>query len=275
MSDSIVSIKKLSIRFKTGEGMVRAVNDVSLELPRGGILGLVGESGSGKTTTALAIPQLLAANASIESGEILFEGIDLLTKSEKEMQSIRWNDISIVFQGAMNALNPLKRVGEQIAEPIRVHDRSVSRREASIRSRELLEQVGIPSSGADKYPHEFSGGMRQRVMIAMALACRPKLIIADEPVTALDVMIQAQIMELLKDLNRASKLSMLIISHDLSALSEFCDRIAVMYEGSLVETGDTRSVFDHPSHPYTVKLMNSYPNIYGERPASAGKGGGR
>jgi peptide/nickel transport system ATP-binding protein len=262
---NILELKDLAIHFKSRAGTVHAVDGANLWLEKGKILGIAGESGCGKTTTALSIPGLLPSNASIERGEILFKGENLVEKTEKEMEEIRWKQISVIFQGAMNALNPLKTVGQQIAEPILLHEKGTSKKEAKERAMELLEQVGISQNRYFSYPHEFSGGMRQRAMIAMSLACRPELVIADEPVTALDVMIQAQIIKLIKDLSRQYDLSMIIISHDLSVLAELCDQIAVMYAGKVVEYGDTKEVFREPLHPYTIKLMNSFPNIHGER----------
>ena len=262
---NILDIKDLTVQFKSRAGMVHAVENVNLWIEKGQLLGIAGESGCGKSTTALAIPRLLQKNAVIPSGRILFNGEDLLQKSEKEMEDYRWKQISVIFQGAMNALNPLRTVGKQIIEPILLHEQGTSAREAEERGKTLMEQVGIAASRFSNYPHEFSGGMRQRVMIAMALACRPKLVIADEPVTALDVMIQAQILELLRELSSAYSLSMVMISHDLSVLSELCDKIAIMYAGRVMEYGDARDVFTSPKHPYTQRLMKSLPNIYGEK----------
>jgi len=267
---SILDIKDLTINFRSRAGLVHAVQGADLWIEKGQLLGIAGESGCGKTTTALAIPRLLQSNAIISKGEILFNGEDLLKKSEKEMQRYRWKDISVIFQGAMNALNPLKQIGKQIIEPILLHEKKVSAKEAEERGKELLNQVGIDANRFTNYPHEFSGGMKQRVMIAMALACKPQLVIADEPVTALDVMIQAQILELLRELSKAYSLSMIMISHDLSVLSELCDRIAIMYAGKVVEYGDSRKVFTNPKHPYTYKLMKSLPDIYGEKVAISG-----
>ncbi|MCF0229615.1 MAG: ABC transporter ATP-binding protein [Parasporobacterium sp.] len=266
----ILDIKDLSIEFKSKAGMVHAVQNVNLWLNEGEILGVAGESGCGKTTTTLAIPRLLPKNAVITGGEILFNGEDLAAKSEKEMEAIRWKDIAVVFQGAMNALNPLKTIGNQMMEPILLHEEGVSKAEAEARVKELLEQVGIAGHRFNNYPHEFSGGMKQRVMIAMALVCRPKIIIADEPVTALDVMIQAQILELLKKLTKEYKLSMIMISHDLSVLSELCDRMAIMYAGRVVEFGDAKDVFKNPKHEYTDKLIHSLPDISGDRVFTGG-----
>lgn len=262
---NILDIKDLSIHFKSQAGTVHAVEGVNLWLEKGHLLGIAGESGCGKSTTALSIPGLLPSNVLIPKGQILYNGEDLLKKTEKEMQNYRWKQISVIFQGAMNALNPLQTIGKQIVEPILSHESGTSAKEAEIRSKELLEQVGITANRFNNYPHEFSGGMRQRVMIAMALACKPQLVIADEPVTALDVMIQAQILELIRDLSKAYSLSMIMISHDLSVLSELCDEIAIMYAGRIVEYGSSKEVFTNPRHPYTHRLMNAFPNIHGEK----------
>jgi len=240
------------------------VDDVSFALEKGEALGLAGESGCGKTTSALSIIRLLPKNGRIVGGRILYEGKDLATLKESELRRIRWKHISIVFQGAMNALNPVKRIGWQIAEAITLHDH-VPMNEAEGRVDELLELVGINPARKDDYPHEFSGGMRQRVMIAMALACNPRIVIADEPVTALDVMIQAQILELLQRLRRELNLSMILISHDLSVIAETCEKVAIMYGGKLAEYGPTEDVFADPQHPYTQGLIRSFPDIYGPR----------
>ncbi|TLZ84846.1 MAG: ABC transporter ATP-binding protein [Methanobacteriota archaeon] len=259
-----MEVDHLKTYFDTRSGTVRAVDDVSWKLEPGESLGLAGESGCGKTTTALSIIRLLPKNGRIVDGHIRYSGKDLATIKESELRRIRWKHIAIVFQGAMNALNPVKRVSWQIAEAIALHD-NMSFDEAQGRVVELLELVGINPARKDEYPHEFSGGMRQRVMIAMALACRPKIIIADEPVTALDVMIQAQILELLTKLQKELDLSMILISHDLSVIAQTCDKVAIMYGGKIAEYGPAEEVFLDPQHPYTQGLLRSFPDIYGPR----------
>ncbi len=261
---ALIEVDRLKTYFDTRAGTVRAVDDVSWRLEKGESLGLAGESGCGKTTTALSIIRLLPKNGHIAGGHIQYAGKDLATIKDSELRKIRWKHIAIVFQGAMNALNPVKRVSWQVAEAIALHE-GMSFEDAQPRVDELLEMVGINPTRKDNYPHEFSGGMRQRVMIAMALACHPKIIIADEPVTALDVMIQAQILELLQRLKDELDLSMILISHDLSVIAETCDKVAIMYGGKIAEYGPTREVFLEPQHPYTQGLVRSFPDIYGPR----------
>lgn len=256
----LLEVKDLKTYFHTAKGEAKAVDGVSFDLDYGQCLGLVGESGCGKTTTALSICQLLPKEGRIEGGEILLEGVDYAAMSEEEIKAHRWEDVSIIFQGAMNAFNPVKKVGWQIAEACILHDR-MSRDAAMKRAEELFELVGIPRERVSQYPHEFSGGMKQRAMIAMALACNPKLIIGDEPTTALDVMIQAQILDLLENLRKELNMGMILITHDLSILSETCDKIAVMYAGKIMEMGTVSDIFEHPAHPYTRKLLACFPNI--------------
>ena len=259
---TLLDVRNLQVHFDTMEGAVRAVDGVDFSLGEGESLGLAGESGCGKTTAALAIMQLLPKNGKIVGGSVSYAGRDLTTMNQNQIRGIRWKHISIIFQGAMNALNPVKRVGDQIAEPIILHEK-VDEEVANKRVGELLELVGIHRDRARDYPHEFSGGMRQRVMIAMALACNPKIVIADEPVTALDVMIQAQILELLERLKRELGLSMILISHDLSVMAETCDAMAIMYAGKIVETGSVRDVFKNSRHPYTKDLIAAFPDLEG------------
>ena len=262
---ALLDVVDLSVQFKTRTGHVQAVDRVSFALERGEMLGLAGESGCGKTTTALALPRLLPDTAIVTGSRIDLDGQDLLSLSDREMEAVRWRDIAVVFQGAMNALNPVLTVRDQVLEPIRLHEPATNGRAARVRVDELLEQVGIPARRGREYPHEFSGGMRQRVMIAMALACRPKLLIADEPVTALDVMVQAQILALLRGLRDELGIAMILISHDLSVIAEACDRIVVMYAGRVAETGPVVPVFERPAHPYTRALIRAFPDVTAER----------
>jgi oligopeptide/dipeptide ABC transporter ATP-binding protein len=237
---------------------------VSFRLDYGEALGIAGESGCGKTTTALSLVRILPPNARIVSGRIDLMGIDLVPKSDNALRRYRWREISIVFQGAMNALNPVSRVRDQIAEPIEER-LGASPKEARKRANELLELVGIPRKRGSVYPHQLSGGMRQRAMIAMALACDPAVVIGDEPTTALDVMIQAQILELLEDLRHKLGLSLILITHDLSVIAETCDRVMIMYAGRVAEEGPVDEVFRRPRHPYTQKLLSAFPNIHADR----------
>jgi peptide/nickel transport system ATP-binding protein len=260
----LLVVENLRTYFHMDTGTVRAVDGVSFTLNDGEALGIAGESGCGKTTTALSLVGLLPGNARIVDGSVKLFGIDLVGKSEKGLRRYRWREISIVFQGAMNALNPVRRVGDQIAEPLEQR-LSVPTAEARRRARELLELVGIPRARARAYPHELSGGMRQRAMIAMALACDPAVVIGDEPTTALDVMVQAQILELLERLRRELGLSLILITHDLSVIAETCDRVMVMYAGKVAEEGSVDVIFRTPRHPYTQKLLGAFPNIHADR----------
>ncbi|MGB9022711.1 MAG: ABC transporter ATP-binding protein [Candidatus Bathyarchaeia archaeon] len=260
----MLKVNGLKTYYRADGGSVKAVDDVSFDLSEGEALGLSGESGCGKTTAALSIMRLLPSNANIVGGEVLYKGQDIAKMSGRKLRGIRWKDISIVFQGAMNALNPVKTIVDQIAEPILLH--SKSSKEDAIRAAErLVELVGIDKARAKEYPHEFSGGMRQRVMIAMALACSPRLVILDEPTTALDVMTKTQIQQLVKDLQKKLTLSTILITHDLSVIAETCDKAAIMYAGKLVEYADVVTVFGKPLHPYTAGLIKAFPNIYGSR----------
>ena len=261
MSSELLNIKDLSVRYHSGGNIVCAVNDLSLKLEEGKSLGLVGETGAGKTTTAKAILRILQEPAAeIESGEIIFEGENLLDKSEKEMRKIRGNQISMIFQDPMTALNPVESVGEQIAEAIRLHNK-VTRIQAKEKAMELLELVEIPSERYQEFPHQFSGGMRQRVVIAMALACDPKLLLADEPTTALDVTIQAQVLKLMRDLRRQYNSAMILITHDLGVVAHNCDEVAIMYAGYIMESGSLEDIYDHHKHPYTEGLFGSVLNL--------------
>jgi peptide/nickel transport system ATP-binding protein len=260
---STLSVRDLSVTYRTSSGDVPAVRGVSLEIDRGEVLGLAGESGCGKSTIAASILRLLPRRTRVE-GEILLDGEDVLQMSPRKLRAVRWAGASIVFQGAMHALNPVRRVGEQIAEAVETH-MIAGEREARVRASVLLDEVGLPTRRIDDYPHELSGGQRQRVMIAMALACSPKLVIADEPTTALDVMVQAQVLALLKRLQREFGLAMLFITHDLSVLVEVSDRLSVMYAGKIVEEGPAQVVFHEPKHPYTRALSDAFPQIGDER----------
>jgi oligopeptide/dipeptide ABC transporter ATP-binding protein len=265
----ILEVEGLVTHYFTSQGPVEAVSGVSFAVDESQTLGLAGESGCGKTTAALSIMGLLPSNGRIMDGKIILDGEDLLKKDEAAMRKIRWKKVSIVFQGAMNALNPVINVGEQIAEVI-IEKEKASKEKAWERVRELFKLVEIEPSRAQGFPHEFSGGMRQRVMIAMALACKPRLVIADEPTTALDVMIQAQIISLLKNLQKDLDLAMIVISHDLSVLAETCEQLSIMYAGKLVERSTSVAVFEDPHHPYTKGLIAAFPNIHGKKimPAS-------
>ncbi len=259
-------MRNLKTYFATRRGEVRSVDDVSFSIEQGETLSLVGESGCGKSVTALSIMRLVAPPGRVTGGEVLFEGRSLLTLSEKEMRAIRGDDIAMIFQDPMTSLNPVYTVGEQIAEAIRLH-RKVSKREAWNQAIEGMRDVAIPAPEirAKTYPHEMSGGMRQRVMIAMALACDPKLLIADEPTTALDVTIQAQILDLLTDLRQKRNLALLLITHDLGVVAETSDRVAVMYAGKIVEETSARELFARPRHPYTEGLLRAVPRLDEER----------
>jgi peptide/nickel transport system ATP-binding protein len=260
----LLDVRDLQTHFELERGWVRAVDGVSFRLEDGEALGLAGESGCGKTTTALSLVRLLPENGSIRGGSIDLYGIDLAQKSELALQRYRWREISIVFQGAMNAFNPVQRVRDQIAEPIR-HRLGASDAASRSRAIELLDLVGIPRKRAGAYPHELSGGMRQRAMIAMALACDPAIVIGDEPTTALDVMVQAQVLQLLEQLRTDLGLSLILITHDLSVIAETCDRVLVMYAGRVAEEGPVRRVFTAPRHPYTQKLLGAFPSIHADR----------
>ncbi|CAN5594794.1 ABC transporter ATP-binding protein [soil metagenome] len=264
----LLEVRNLQTHFPTRAGLVRAVNGVSFHLDRGELLGLVGESGCGKSITALSIMRLIAPPGKIVGGEIIFDRKNLLQLSEPEMRHMRGDDIAMIFQDPMTSLNPVFRVGEQIAEALRLH-RKLSRKDARLAAVDAMREVSIPDPArrADDYPHQLSGGMRQRVMIAMALACNPKLLIADEPTTALDVTIQAQILELLDELRKSRELGVLLITHDLGVVAEVADRVAVMYTGKIVEESPVEEVFARPRHPYTEGLLRSVPKLTAEHVA--------
>jgi peptide/nickel transport system ATP-binding protein len=268
---SLLEVNELSIDYHVGNGSLRAVDQVSLSVGAGEAVGIAGESGCGKTTLGLAIPGLLPPNAVASTGSVVLDGHSMLGLSEVEANRLRWKRVAFIFQGAMNALNPVHRVDRQILEAISAHEPETSTHDASERVLELLDRVGVSPKRARSYPHEFSGGMRQRVMIAMALACQPDLLIADEPTTALDVISQAQILTLLGSLRKEENLALIMISHDLAAIRRTCDRVVVMYAGVVVESGPARSIlggFGQPStaaHPYTQALIRSHPDLHGER----------
>ena len=257
---NILDVQNLTIHYLTEDSIVRAVNDVSFSIADGETLGLVGETGAGKTTTALGVMRLIPSPpGKIVSGRIMYYGEDLLQKPMSHMREIRGGEISMIFQDPMTALNPVLRVSEQIAEVIRHHGHGAL--ESEKLALEMLEKVGIPASRGRDYPHQFSGGMKQRVVIAMALACRPKLLLADEPTTALDVTIQAQILDMMRELKNELGTSMLLITHDLGVVAETCDSVAVMYAGEIVEYGSLEDIFDHTLHPYTVSLFGALPSL--------------
>jgi oligopeptide/dipeptide ABC transporter ATP-binding protein len=261
---ALLEVRDLVVEFTTPAGPVRAVDGISFDVDAGEAVGLVGESGCGKTTTALAINRLLPENGRVTGGSVRFAGEELTALDADAFRGRRWTDMSLVFQGAMNALNPVQRVGDQVLEPILLHER-IDRRTGLARVAELFELVGINPDRIGEYPHQFSGGMRQRAMIAMALANRPRLIVGDEPTTALDVMVQAQILELLERLRRDLGLALILITHDLSVVAETCDRAVVMYAGQVAETGTVDDLYGRPLHPYSVRLQGSVPDIHGPR----------
>lgn len=263
MSETILSIENLRIHFETFAGEVQAIRGVNLKLEKGETLALVGESGSGKSVTAKSVMKLLSNNAVVKEGAIIFKGENILEKSERDMQSIRGKEIAMVFQDPMTSLDPTMKIGKQITEVIIKHEKA-SKEEANKRAEELLELVGIPNAKErmKQYPHQFSGGQRQRIVIAIALACNPDVLIADEPTTALDVTIQAQILELLKELQQQFQMAIIFITHDLGVVANVADRVAVMYAGKVVEVGTVDEVFYNPQHPYTWGLLRSMPTLH-------------
>ena len=257
-----LEVKDLVVEYMSDGQVVHAVNGVSLHLERGKTLGLVGETGAGKTTIAKSILRILPdVGCRIAGGEIHLEGQDMLKLPEHEMRKIRGNNISMIFQDPMTALNPVQRVGDQIAEVVRLHSDDKSHAAAEKRAKEMLEIVDIPAERYYEYPHQFSGGMKQRVVIAIALACNPDLLLADEPTTALDVTIQAQVLDLIADLRKKYNTAMLLITHDMGVVAQVCDEVAVIYAGNIVEYGTKEQIFDHPTHPYTVGLFGAIPSM--------------
>ena len=261
MAEKTIEIKDLVVEYRTRSGVVQALNGLSLSIEKGKTLGLVGETGAGKTTAGLAVLGLIPSPPGvIVSGEILLNGKDLRALTDKEMDQIRGDAVAMIFQDPMTSLNPVMTVGDQIAEAIKIHE-GLNHGDALKKAEEMLEMVGIPRERAKEYPHQFSGGMKQRVVIAIALSCTPGLLIADEPTTALDVMIQAQVLEMMKGLKEKYEMSMLMITHDLGIVAEICDEVSVVYAGRVVEHGTLADVFDNTRHPYTEGLFNSLPNI--------------
>ena len=261
MDNTILEVKDLVVHYETDEGIMEAVNGISFSLDHGDTLGLVGETGAGKTTIALSIMGLLPKPPShVIQGEILLEGKDVLQMNNKQLRKIRGNKISMIFQDPMTALNPVKTIGEQIMEVIRLHNK-LPKAEVEKQAKEILEQVGITAERFKEYPHQFSGGMKQRVIIAMALACNPELLIADEPTTALDVTIQAQVLEMIRTLQKERNTALVLITHDFGVVADICKKCAVIYAGEIVEVGTVEDIFDHTMHPYTEGLFNSLPNL--------------
>lgn len=261
--ENLLSVNHLVTTFKTKHGEVRAVSDVSFSLKPGEICAIVGESGSGKSVTSMSIMRLVDRNGRIESGEIFFNGEDLLKKSEKQMRTIRGKDISMIFQDPMSSLNPTFTIGFQLEEVLKLHHKEMSRADRHARMIEMLNMVGLsnPEQRLKQYPHELSGGMRQRIMIAMSLLCNPKLLIADEPTTALDVTIQAQIMDLIQDLSKKMNTAVILITHDLGVVASVADKVLVMYAGEIVETAEKSDLYYHPCHPYTWGLLKALPRL--------------
>jgi peptide/nickel transport system ATP-binding protein len=258
--DTLVDIQGLSVEYRT-DVIARAVQDVSLDLRKGETLGLVGESGSGKSTLGLALMGLIQPPGYITSGKITFDGVDLRNLGRDDLRNLRGKKIAMIFQDPMTSLNPVKKIGDHFIEYIRAHDADASEQKARAIAEAALADLGIPASRIDDYPHQFSGGMRQRVMIGLALALRPSLIIADEPTTALDVIVEAQILKLLKDLRVKYSLSLILITHNMGIVAEMADRVAVMYAGKIAEVAPTTKIFEDPKHPYTKALLDSIPNI--------------
>lgn len=262
---NILEVKNLTMHYETLDGDVDAVKNLTFNVKAGESFGIVGESGCGKTSVAMSLLQLQAENGKISNGSILFDGQELVGMSENDLRKVRWDGISIVFQGAMNAWNPVVKVGEQIREAMREHNPKSTKSQNTEKINELFHMVGLDSSVSERFPHELSGGMKQRAIIALALSCDPKLVIADEPTTALDVVIQDQILNEIKNVQELLGLSLIYISHDIAVIAEMTDKIAVMYAGSIVEMGPTKEVFNSPKHAYTKALLDSTPSIRGEK----------
>ncbi len=259
--ETILSVKDLRVHYCLHASTVEAVNGISFDMHKGESLGLAGETGAGKTTVALSILNLLPdPPAKVKDGQIIFKGKDLLKADRKEMHAIRGNQIAMIFQDPMTALNPVDKVGDQIMENILLHEK-ISKADAMRKACEIMEKVGIPAARYDEYPHQFSGGMKQRIVIAMALVCQPDLLIADEPTTALDVTIQAQVLNMIDEIKQERGTSMLLISHDLGVIAQMCDRVAIVYSGEIVEMGNIEQIYDHTMHPYTEGLFNSIPTL--------------
>ena len=263
---ALLDVEDLRMYYRTSGGWVRAVDGLNFKIDRGRALGIVGESGCGKTSIAITLMRILPRNAKIFGGKVIFDGKDLVHMDEDRLrEDVRWKGMSLIFQGAMNALNPVIKIEDQIVEAIRIHEPKVTKAEAKERIGKLFELVGINPSRASSYPHEFSGGMKQRACIAMALACNPKMLISDEPSTALDVIIAAQILRLLRELKEKLNLAMIVISHDLSIVTETCDDAAIVYAGSVVEYGEINAIFKEPLHPYTQGLLSAFPSIKAQK----------
>ena len=262
---AILQVKDLTMHYQTRQGAVKAVDGISFDLARGEVLGLVGESGCGKTSVAISFMKLLPDNARVIKGQVLLDGQDLLTMDDGTLRDYRWRRISMIFQAAMNSLDPVHRVGDQIIEALEAHDMFTTMAEARETVDRLFRLVGLDPRLTGQYPHEFSGGMRQRAVIAMALACQPDVVIADEPTTALDVIVQDRILRQIKEIQRDLNMSMIYITHDIAVVAEVTDRIGVMYAGKLVELGSTAQVFNSPIHPYTKALLSVFPSIRGEK----------
>ncbi len=262
---ALLEVRNLKMYYETLRGYVKAVDDIDFWVNKGEAVGLAGESACGKTSAMLTVLRLLPSNGVMMGGRVDLEGLDLLKISEDEFRdNIRWKKISVIFQGAMNALHPTKKIGDQLSEPILLHE-EVDKSEAWERAGKLLNLVGVGAERLERYPHELSGGLKQRSMIAMSLACNPALVIADEPTTALDVITQAQVLKVIKELRQKLDLSMILVSHDLSVIAETCDKVAIMYAGKIVEFGDIAAVFTDPLHPYSERLIAAFPSVLGEK----------